>query len=257
MRSWAPVSDTFDAEAVNYLLLEVPIDAPLRLVLDTESDFLGVVGEVGREVTDLTVEPVRWLLAHAKTNGVIQMRLRGEPAVKKVPTMAVPQIVRAVTTGLATVETTAERPAYFTDRALELSQDIAERSTDMGPIRVVNGALATTLTRQGVAQHVTDLLGAKYTDYGSVEGRLEGVIVHGDRYFNVYDDLTGQRIRCYFATRLEVREVADALEKRVAVYGQINYRASGDVATVLAEALEVFGDPSELRSADEVRGILH
>ena len=250
------VSDPFDTVAGRQLWLEVPIDAPLRLVIDTESDFLGVVGEIGREVAELPAEPVRWLLARASTNGVIQMRLRGVPTSDRVPEVAVPRIVRAVSGGLAAVETTAERPDFFTDRALELAQDIAERSAEIGTVRVTDGNVSTALTPAGVGQHVSQLLGARYTDYGSVEGRLEGVIVHGDRYFNVYDELTGRRIRCYFANRIPVRRVADALEQRVTAYGQISYRANGDVATVLAEELYVFPSADVLPSADDVRGIL-
>ncbi len=238
------------------LVLEVPIDAPLRGVIDTEADFLGVVVEVGREVTETGGDPVRWLLAHARTNGVIQLRLRGVPATDRVPEVVVPQIAHAVSSGLATVEASAERPEHFTDRALELSQDIAERSAEIGPVRVTDGDVSTPITPTGVGQHVSQLLGSRYTDYGSVEGRLEGVIVHGERYFNVYDELSGRRIRCYFATRIPVRKVADALEHRVAVYGQINYRASGDVATMLAEELIVFPSRDLLPTPDDVRGIL-
>jgi hypothetical protein len=250
------VTYTTATGAAAQLVLEVPVDAPLRGVIDTESDFLGVVGEVGREVTELSSEPVRWLLAHARTNGVIQLRLRGVPANDRVPAAAVPQIVRAVSHGLVTVETTAERPDYFTDRALELSQDIAERSREIGPVRVTDGDIVTPITPAGVGQHVTQLLGARYSDYGSVEGRLEGVIIHGDRYFNVYDELTGRRIRCHFANRIPVRHVADALEHRVAVYGQITYRSGGDIATVVAEELIMFPSPDLLPTADDVRGIL-
>lgn len=110
------VSEPFDTEAARQLLLEVPINAPLRLVIDTESDFLGVVGEVGREVTELPAEPVRWLLARATTNGVIQMRLRGVPTTDRVSEVVVPHIVRAVSRGLAAVETTSERPDFLSLR---------------------------------------------------------------------------------------------------------------------------------------------
>lgn len=116
--------------------------------------------------------------------------------------------------------------------------------------------MSTAITAAGVGRHVSELLGARYTDYGSIEGRLEGVIVHGDRYFNVYDELTGRRFRCYFGNRISVRRVADALEQRVAAYGMINYRASGEVATVLAEELYVFPSVDLLPNADDVRGIL-
>lgn len=107
---------------------------------------------------------MRWLLARASTNGVIQMRLRGVPTTDRVPEVVVPRIVRAVSRGLAAVETTAERPDFFTDRALELSQDIAERSAEIGPVRVTDGDVSTAITPAGVGQHVSQLLGARYTD---------------------------------------------------------------------------------------------
>jgi hypothetical protein len=250
------VTDAATDDTMRNLLLEVPVDAPMRGVIVTQQDFLGIVGEVGREVAEQASDPVRWLLHHAKTNGVIQLRLRGVPATERVPQIVVPRVVHAVSEGIATVEQAAERPHFFTDRALELSQDIAERSAEIGPVRVTDGQIETTLTSTGAGEHVGQLLGARSTDYGSVEGRLEGITVHGERSFNVYDDLTGRRLRCFFGSRISVREVAGALEKRVAVYGQINYRASGDVATVIADEFHVFPAPELLPTADDVRGIL-
>lgn len=65
--------------------LEFSIDAPMRSVIRTEADFLGVVGEVGQEVAGLSSDPMKWLLAHAQTNGSISLRLRGVPAHPDVP----------------------------------------------------------------------------------------------------------------------------------------------------------------------------
>lgn len=59
-------------------------------------------------------------------------------------------------TGLSIVEREAVRPEFFSDRALELAQDIAERTSETGIVHVVNGAGRTELT-PGLAAHVQEI----------------------------------------------------------------------------------------------------
>jgi len=72
----------------------------------------------------------------------------------------------------------------------------------------------------------------------------------------VYDALTGERIRCDFAHRIEVSDIGAAAERRVAVHGEIEYRQSGEIVRVIATMLDVFPEEEDLPSPDAVRGIL-
>lgn len=239
------------------LHIEVPINAPMRGVIATERDFLDVIGDVGREVTSQRADPMRWLFAHAQTNGIIRLRLIGVPARDDVAATVAPQIVRAVVGGMVAVESEATQPEYFTEHALELAQAIAERTAETGPVRVVNGTVGTTVTPEGTGAHVRELLRERYTDLGSVEGRLEGVNVHAsDRYFNLYDELTGRSVKCYFGRRLDIEVIAGALERRVVASGEVHYRASGEVNSVSVDELMVLPRDEDLPPFSDFRGIL-
>jgi hypothetical protein len=105
--------------------------------------------------------------------------------------------------------------------------------------------------------HVDSVLGNIVSAIGSVEGRLEGLNVHGsNRYFNVYDDLTGERVQCQFGHRIDVAKIGGAVERRVSVSGEIRYRETGEIVNVIAHSLDVFPQESDLPSADDVYGII-
>ena len=123
-------------------------------------------------------------------------------------------------------------------------------------IRVGEGVATTQMTAD-LSTHVEVILGNTVTSIGTVEGRLEGVNVHGgSRYFAVYDDLTGERIQCHFGHRISAHDIGLAVEKRVAVQGEIRYRENGEIVSVNALSLSSFPPEHELPTADDVLGIL-
>jgi hypothetical protein len=62
-----------------------------------------------------------------------------------------------------------------------------------------------------------------YLDYGTLEGRLEEISVHGGYRFTIWEELTNYRIECSISPdRLE--EAKALLGHRVGVSGRIRYR---------------------------------
>src|SRR5947209_5667966 len=109
----------------------------LRLNLDTvaltltqltriEQIFAGLLGEVGAAVVDGDPQSVRWLV-QTVSSGSIHFDLRPEPAAKAVPYLKMPDVVHAVTDGLALLERHAERPPFFNDRALERAAELVDQ----------------------------------------------------------------------------------------------------------------------------------
>lgn len=250
------MSESTVVEADAPLHIELPIDSPMRSVIRAEDDFLSVIMEVSRGVTELRGEPFRWLLAHAATNGVIRLRLRAVSQNEDAVVTQLPDLANAVITGFATIERNAVRPPFFTDSALEKVRDLADLTPDIGLLRVVNGHVSTSVT-SGSSEHVQEILGTRYSSVGSIEGRLEGVNLHDRRSFYVYDSLDGRRIQCEFGTRVPIEDLAKALIRRarVFVYGVVNYRSDGEIASVHADEIFVIPPDDELPTADDVRGI--
>jgi hypothetical protein len=97
---------------------------------------------------------------------------------------------------------------------------------------------------------------ANYSDYGTIEGRLESIQeVHSGLQFHIRDAMLRQKVRCYFPEEL-LPEVFEKFRKRVEVSGLIHYRKSGIPIGIEAERIQILPDDSELPTAEDVRGIL-
>ena len=104
--------------------------------------------------------------------------------------------------------------------------------------------------------HAEAVLAPETRSIGTIEGELEGLIVHGDKRFLLYDRLTGRRVTCYFGDSVSWDGLGDVFGKRVAVTGEIRSRRSGKRASINVSKYYVFPHEDELPSADEVRGLL-
>jgi hypothetical protein len=151
----------------------------------------------------------------------------------------------------------------------ELSDDAMEQISALGALRGHGGILGIELqamngrpgqgarvarvTQRSVAT-VQDALAGKFTALGSVEGRLEGINIHGRRYFNIYEPVHGKRVRCIFPESM-FAEAKDSLGFRVLVSGEVQTNARGYPVTVTADKLRRLRDKQELPSLDDILGI--
>jgi hypothetical protein len=203
----------------------------------------------------------RWWPSNLPTSGghhfspSVKLPLRPTPALEEVSPSAFPQIIAAVTEGIAMLDKTAERPPYFTDKALEQAKALANLAGSEVPINVRNGVGKVPVTRR-IAGNVDDVLGTPDVSYGTVEGLLEAVNIHGtNRTFGVYDPLTGKKVECKLTGKVSVDDLGPAIGKRVAVSGLILSRSTGGRISIQADKLEIFED-ADLPSPEDVIGIL-
>lgn len=97
---------------------------------------------------------------------------------------------------------------------------------------------------------------ADYSDFGTIEGRLEAIQEsYGTLQFFIRDAMLRQRVRCYFPEEL-LPDVFDKFRKRVEVSGIIHYRKNGTPVSIEAEHIIGLPDDFELPTAEDVRGIL-
>ena len=93
-------------------------------------------------------------------------------------------------------------------------------------------------------------------EYGSVEGRLEGLITHGKRRFFIWESLTNRQVECQFADRIPLQDILAAYERRVAARGLIHRRRTGEKLSVDVEDFRVFRPEAELPSVERIQEIL-
>ena len=191
--------------------------------LDAWTDFLR---EVGRDVAGATGrDAIRFLITEAK-GGSLTLDVRPQAAKKSVPAVVMPRIARTVTAGIRSLERSAKRPKHFSDTALIKLRDLALLADPETPtVRIGNGTGAGISLSSRLVAHVEAVLGPLVESIGTVEGKLEGLIIHGKNRFLIYDPLTGHQVVCYLGGRVEWEHVLKAFGKRVAATGFIRSRS--------------------------------
>ena len=169
------------------------------------------------------------------------------------------QMQNVIDRGINTIERRAERPEHFSDSALKKLRSLAsvkqQESSGVRDIKIWTNGTSHDLTER-LVKNVKILLDHSYTDYGSIEGRLQLISEKANLKSEVYDDLRDCTIRCYFDSE-DTQEVLTAFRKRVSVRGNIKYRRDGTPISIKVEDFTIFRDNSELPTAYDVLGILN
>jgi hypothetical protein len=151
-------------------------------------------------------------------------------------------VVDRAISGLQLLEGRAERPIFFSEKALLKAESLFERVTN-GLERteiVVDDAPRVTITpaaARSAARNTRSILepaGKPYKEIGSVEGYCQSVGKdgHGRRILYITPRLTGDEVKCVVsgeaARELEHFEVGDVWRgRRVSVFGTLHYKAAG------------------------------
>lgn len=211
--------------------------------------------EVGRSVAGVPgKDAIRYVITQAK-GGSVTLSVSPQVARRQVRASVAPRIAGVVTSGIRALERSARRPKHFNDAALTSLRDLARLTSPETPaVKVGNGSGVPVALSQRLVQHVDAVLAPEIESIGTVEGQLEGLIIHGKRRFLVYDPITERQVTCYFTPRVEWETVLRAFGKRVAVSGFIRSRSSGERVSITAGRLYVFPSEEELPTADRVLG---
>jgi hypothetical protein len=94
----------------------------------------------------------------------------------------------------------------------------------------------TVSPTQRVAASVDYLLAPAYEDFGTFEGRLETLSVHGRTRFNIYEALTERPIACYFSQE-KLDDALKAFNKRISVSGKAKYNRLKHPISVVVEGM--------------------
>ena len=93
--------------------------------------------------------------------------------------------------------------------------------------------------------------------YGSVEGALEQINLHGNKqHFTIYPDIGAAKVKCIFPEKLH-DDAINSIEKRVVVSGEIFYRPKETFPhKIIVEGMIVNPPDSELPTFDDMLGII-
>lgn len=247
-------------EAEHYVRLQFGLRQPFARVLKIEDDFNKLVSAVTGEVVGDVPADVDWILASASTNGVVLLNLtpqvHGDDTVSpETERQMSTRIVDAVVDGFVSLEQTDDAlPDFFNDEALDAAVDLARAGQDVRDLGIRNGHRQTALTDR-TAFNAKALLAPLYRDFGTIEGTIESINVHKDRYFRLYESLTGRGVRCNFGHRIDLQHLTSLVERRVAVRGLISYNRSGQAGLMRAETVNAFPSEDQLPRLSDMRGM--
>jgi len=178
------------------------------------------------------------------------------------------QVKEGISAGLSMLRSRPERPSFFTEQVLEKAEKLFERVTnglsltkiefgdDLPPVEI------TPPRAKLVAKNITAVRKPKekpYVEIGTVEGTLQAVERdgYGCPLLWVKIRVSGETIKCIARdvaqTEVEHHEIADIWKnKRVRVFGNIYYKALGQIMQVEASAVQFFRPREELPRAGEI-----
>lgn len=211
-------------------------ETPFTLTIDTDEMSPQRLGEVLREFTgllnaldsELSADGARnldWRLVSISYNSPLTLTAAASPRRHRADTG--PALARACIRGMAALEAGGERPVEFNDDALEHVKRLASITDGKTEaIRFSSPVEDTTarITRLSVAS-VERVLPSGYS-IGSVEGRLEGLNIHRQPEFTVYDAVTQRAVRCYFSES-DLDAVTKAIGHKVIVGGRLRRDPEG------------------------------
>lgn len=228
---------------------EVTADA----FLDAARSLLDLLSEVGRSLSD--EKPISWRISNLST---------GSAAIELQPASAndrdhAGSTISSMVGGLAEMEYAATRPRHFSDRAVQ-------SASILGQLAGADGARIALRASGGSVEERVQVLSGRVEangrqvlrqpsprEYGSVEGTLEALTIHGKNAFAVYDAVTGKRIECV-CDRQMLEQVIEHLGKRVLVRGEIRHPGDGKSKKVLVEGFRLLG-VGTLPQVEDVRGM--
>jgi hypothetical protein len=211
-----------------------------------------VAGDLGEETETTLNDDQHWAVSNMRVGSAV---LTVAPLVPRLEAKSAQEVMGTILGGLRKLEAGAEdRPEHFPDQALYAARHLVGMLND-GVTRITlrSGNEVIELS-QRVQATVDALVRGVNEVLGSVEGRLEGLTVHGTRQASLYQSGTNRRIECRFPPEL-LKDMIEGFTHRVQVIGLIRYTRRGEPASVQVERVRRLRDRREGPSIADLAGI--
>ena len=200
-----------EAESASFGLLFKSLEDIGRLLREVDK---GVYGPKSRN---------QWLVRSLKSSA---------PTITVQPDLNGREAAEAVGVGLRSLMTGVDHPPqYFTEQVLLNLQKMKRLFGGQSRARSItvwmNGQQTASIERD-ISQRISRILNAGYHNFGSLEGTLEAINVHGILTVTIWDRVSRSPVRCSMPKHREwITRIKDLLEKRVTVTGDIHYFVNG------------------------------
>lgn len=225
-------------------------------LLEATSRVLSILREVDARTTGARQGSLDWVIREMRSGSAI-IEVQAEPKGEDTPIWAASAVVRRFRQGMRQVIETGERPEAFSEYAMRRVYELTALLSENGIESLRIGPDGDSVVLQpGMRKALRDTLEGRYRAIGSIEGRIDSLSAHEEPYFcTVYTLLSGEPVRCYFASAL-LDTVYEHFRARVVVRGTLNTRADGEVTSMRLVSVDRMPDDDTLPTVDEIIGIL-
>lgn len=238
-------------------------------LLDQVRDYLEILHGVEEAVAEDGALVIDWRIVDASRNSPLALECRAFPRNYAVNIDRRAELVMNCTAkGFHLLQTTAERPEYFTDKVLTKARGIFDRVTNGLNLTEVDSGegwppiLITPVTARGAAANTDRVLkpvSKPYREFGSVEGYFQGVERDGfgRKLLYVRHRVTGDIIKCIVSGKalmeVERHQIAEVFHnRRVQVTGMLHFKSLGRLSQVEANEVRFLRSRSELPRVNDI-----
>lgn len=239
-------------------------------LLDQVRDYFDILKGVEEAVAEDGSRAIEWRIISATTNSPIALEAAAFAKDFAVDVSQRVEIVaRSTSYGLRQLQSTGERPSYFTNKVLLRAEKLFER--------VTNGLQQTTIdygpdlphldllpvSAKAAAANARSILTPRnkpYKEQGSVEGFAQRIERDGwgRPLLWLRLRLTGESIKCFVSgaafTELETHQIRDIWRnRRVQVYGLLHYKGIGLLSEVEAINVRFLRERRDLPDIDQIQ----
>ena len=169
-----------------------------------------------------------------------------------------PEALAVLRDGLNHFEVSSEPPPRFTKSMISSLHSIFEATKTKK-----NGGASVNIwiakepigISESKKANISKALKETFTEYGSVEGRLQTLDSHADYQFALYEPLYNKKIICT-ADDIVSQDAHGLWGRRVEAEGMIKYSSDGLPSEIRVEKLSELPSSSDLPDYRETRGIL-
>ncbi len=216
---------------------------------------LSVLRAIDAGISEDGKATIQWNVTRATTNSPLSLTLEAQvPGTRSDVSRSV---VKSYMDGLRDLESGRGVPAEFGDDGLKEARSLLSL-LDRGIARLEfampgESGIAPTLRS---AAAIDEYFGRRPTYHlaeTTIEGSLETITIHGGEAFDIFDQLSGTRVRCILPDG-RLPEALSALGKRVAVSGRARFNDKGRPISIEVETIRVLRQGKDLPAASSFEG---
>jgi hypothetical protein len=228
---------------------------PAERFAEAVTRWLSIVSKIESKNSEDGKSGIHWHIIRATTNSPLTLTLEAQVPGKRRDTSKA--VVKSYMRGMRKLESGSGVPSDFGDDTLKEARALLGL-LDRGVSRIEFAApgeekITPTLRSAAMIDEFFGRRAAYHLADTTVEGSLETVTIHGGEAFDIFDQLTGTRVRCVLPEG-KLNEAVGALGKRVGVSGRAKFSDKGRPISIEVDSIRVLRDKVDLPSASDFEG---